>query len=151
MTSITLNYPAYDRLDLCENGSEVMDDSDNQESEYRTDSNKSAEDNDHCSSDDFSVRISDFCFATVIEKCGTVLLEKGKTPALKVMKKLAIINVIDFIKIEKRIELEEKQIMKKINNMKDRIRKKTDRTATGNKKIKLNTREEKTQHSAISL
>ena len=83
-------------------------------------------------------RISDVLFSTALADCGSALLKKAATPAMKIKKKKAMQEVIDYILLRKGVKATEQQILKKINNMKSRIKSKTDLKATGNKKIVLN-------------
>lgn len=90
------------------------------------------------SNDNSTSRISDVLFSTALENCGIALLKKSQTLAMKAKKKKATREMIDFILLRKGIQVTEQQISKKINNMKTRIKNKTDMKATGNKKIDLN-------------
>lgn len=85
-----------------------------------------------------STQISDFHFATALRRFGSVLLQKNQTPQMKKMKSQAAKEMIMHFLVEHGIELTEKQILKKVNNMKSRIKSKTDKKATGNKQISLN-------------
>lgn len=85
-----------------------------------------------------SSNISDLEFATAVSRLGSVLLTKNQTPQMKKKKSDAVKEIAMHFLVEKGLDLTEKQIIKKVNNMKSRIKTKTDKKATGNKKISLN-------------
>ncbi|EAT32987.1 AAEL014757-PA [Aedes aegypti] len=82
--------------------------------------------------------VSDVEFATALQRFGSVLLMKSQTPQLKKKKSDAVKEIIMHFLIEKGINMTEKQVLKKVNNMKSRIKTKTDKKATVNRKINLN-------------
>ncbi|XP_062553042.1 uncharacterized protein LOC134218164 [Armigeres subalbatus] len=88
-----------------------------------------------------SGQISDFRFATALRRFGSVLIQKSQTPQMKKLKAGAIKEMAMHFLLETGVELTEKQIMKKVNNMKSRIKSKTDKKATGNRQICLNSGE----------
>ncbi|KAK9695015.1 hypothetical protein QE152_g33148 [Popillia japonica] len=67
-----------------------------------------------------------------------ILLDKKMTPAIKSAKDTALKELTNIYNKNTKQNLDTKQVLKKINNMKSKIKKITDMTATGNKKIKLN-------------
>ncbi|XP_058820599.1 uncharacterized protein LOC131682843 [Topomyia yanbarensis] len=85
-----------------------------------------------------SQHISDFLFASALRRFGSVLLEKSQTPQVRKQKSNAAKEIIMYFLVETGMEITEKQIMKKVNNMKARIKAKTDKKATGNRQICLN-------------
>lgn len=66
------------------------------------------------------------------------ILEKSQVPEVKRKKKAAIQEMILFEE-NFAIPINSRQLLKKINNMKTRLKKKTDKNRTGNKPIILNT------------
>ena len=66
-----------------------------------------------------------------------VILEKSQTPKIKAKKDEAIRNVTRKYEVTFGKTLDAKSFLKKINNMKGRLKKKTDLKKTGNKAIKL--------------
>jgi uncharacterized protein YycO len=66
-----------------------------------------------------------------------VLIEKSQLPGAKVMKAKALVNAKLSIATNTGKAMDEKQILKKIANMKAQVKKKTDAMQTGNKKIVL--------------
>ncbi|XP_021698172.1 uncharacterized protein LOC110681550 [Aedes aegypti] len=74
---------------------------------------------------------------------GKVLLEKSQAPPIKEKKKNAAKDMCIQLLIQHGIDMTPKQVMKKINNLKARIKAKTDRKQTGNRKINLNGPERK--------
>lgn len=65
------------------------------------------------------------------------ILAKSQVPSMKRKKDLAISQVLQKYKSIFGKEIEAKMFLKKVNNMKTRLKKKTDLNQTGNKKIKL--------------
>ncbi|XP_037047214.1 uncharacterized protein LOC119082005 isoform X2 [Bradysia coprophila] len=79
-------------------------------------------------------RVSDFSFALLMQKCGSILLNKKKTNKVKRLKETAMTNVINVLAFENDVILTKNQVYKKINNMKSRVK---DKCLSG-KKIQLN-------------
>ncbi|CAH1962615.1 unnamed protein product [Acanthoscelides obtectus] len=75
-------------------------------------------------------------FVSIIEKF-PVLLEKSNIPEIKRKKANAIEEIKSKLADQLGIEMGESQISKKLNNLKARIKRKTDKNQTGNKKIQL--------------
>ncbi|XP_023312669.1 uncharacterized protein LOC111692787 [Anoplophora glabripennis] len=75
-------------------------------------------------------------FVSVIEKF-PILLEKSNIPDVKRKKANAIYEIKGKLAVEFGIELNDTQIWKKLNNLKTRIKRKTDKKQTGNRKIEL--------------
>ncbi|KAF5295039.1 hypothetical protein FQR65_LT10592 [Abscondita terminalis] len=75
-------------------------------------------------------------FVSVIEKF-PILLEKSNIPDVKRKKANAVSEIKGKLAVEFGIELNETQIWKKLNNLKTRIKRKTDKKQTGNRKIEL--------------
>jgi hypothetical protein len=71
------------------------------------------------------------------------ILAKSQVPSMKRKKDLAISQVVEKYKGVFGKEIDAKTLLKKVNNMKTRLKKKTDLNKTGNKKIKLVAWEEK--------
>lgn len=67
-----------------------------------------------------------------------ILLDKSQVPTVKAGKKHAVEQLILDMEKATTDKLTAEQVLKKINNMKTTVKKKTDRNATGNKKIVLN-------------
>uniref|UniRef100_A0A0A9X6D2 N-acetylmuramic acid 6-phosphate etherase n=1 Tax=Lygus hesperus TaxID=30085 RepID=A0A0A9X6D2_LYGHE len=70
-------------------------------------------------------------------KDNRVVLNKSQLPGMKAKKAAAITNIIEAVYKRTGQRLDEKQVMKKINNMKSKVKMKSDATRTGNKQIKL--------------
>lgn len=68
-----------------------------------------------------------------------ILLNKSQLPKIKCLKEKALEHMINHYNITFGKAITSKQIQKKINNMKTEVKRKTDKNATGNKKIKLKT------------
>ena len=66
-----------------------------------------------------------------------IILQKSQLPKLKKMKDEAIENVLAKYKLVFGKEIDSRSFMKKVNNMKTRMKKKTDFKKTGNTKINL--------------
>ncbi|XP_064639575.1 uncharacterized protein LOC135495090 [Lineus longissimus] len=66
-----------------------------------------------------------------------ILLSKSQTPVVKKQKAAAMKKLIAEYQQRSGIQMTEKQVNKKLNNMKTDLRTKADRTATGNKPIEL--------------
>lgn len=75
-------------------------------------------------------------FVLILKK-HKVLLEKSQVPAVKDKKKEASDKMLQELRQKNALEMTEDQLRKKLNNMKQAIKKKTDKNATGNKKIVL--------------
>lgn len=71
------------------------------------------------------------------------LLEKSQLPEAKRKKEEAILNVIHSFETNIGIKIDRKQLLKKVSNMKMRLKRKTDKNRTGNKPIVLNVWEKK--------
>ncbi|XP_031331493.1 uncharacterized protein LOC116162101 [Photinus pyralis] len=65
------------------------------------------------------------------------ILEKSQVPTMKLKKKRALEGIIQDYKAMFGKAITEKDFMKKVNNMKTRLKKKTDRNQTGNRPIRL--------------
>lgn len=65
------------------------------------------------------------------------VLEKSQIPKMKKAKDEAITKIVEKYKSTFGKEVEARLIMKKLNNMKTRLKKKTDVSETGNKKVVL--------------
>ncbi|XP_065080047.1 uncharacterized protein LOC135702922 [Ochlerotatus camptorhynchus] len=87
--------------------------------------------------------IQDAKFVDILISFGKTLLEKSQVPAMKQKKKTAMHEVCIQMLVQHGINMTVRQVMKKINNMKQRIKVKTDRRQTGNRKIILNELERK--------
>lgn len=72
-----------------------------------------------------SVRVSDLMFATAMKTCGSILLNRKKAAQLKRIKKKAVQKIIRYVSLQG-VVLTEDQVYKKINNMKSRIKSKTE-------------------------
>ncbi|XP_055628489.1 uncharacterized protein LOC129769969 [Toxorhynchites rutilus septentrionalis] len=83
----------------------------------------------------------DEIFVRVLKLYGKVLLEKSQVPEVKRKKKTALKVVEEQLLIQYGISMSGKQISKKVQNLKARIKEKTDTKATGNKKITLKSHE----------
>lgn len=79
----------------------------------------------------------------MLEELATVLLQKSQTPLMKVKKCDAVKKLAEELLIRYGIEYTEKQIIKKVHNLKNRVKAKTDLKQTGNKKINLGIAERK--------
>lgn len=80
-----------------------------------------------------AIRINDLFFAEAIQKFGCILFQKKQTSRVKELKKHAVKEVMDFIFVQKNVNLSEEQIYKKLNNMKARVK-----TKQSKKIVKLN-------------
>ncbi|KAJ8912352.1 hypothetical protein NQ315_014719 [Exocentrus adspersus] len=67
-----------------------------------------------------------------------IILDKKMTPAVKSAKDKALKELTEIYNKNTKQSLDIKQVLKKVNNMKSKIKKITDLKKTGNKKIKLN-------------
>lgn len=67
----------------------------------------------------------------------SILLSKSQVPEVKERKKKATMEVIESIFKKTGRRYESKVLQKKISNMKARVKAKTDRNKTGNRKVKL--------------
>ncbi|KAJ4429336.1 hypothetical protein ANN_26341, partial [Periplaneta americana] len=67
------------------------------------------------------------------------ILEKSQIPEMKRKKEAAIKDMIKLFEENFGTPINSRQLLKKINNMKTRLKKKTDKNRTGNKPIILNT------------
>jgi hypothetical protein len=72
-----------------------------------------------------------------------ILLDKSQVPEAKNKKILAIKELCQILQINAGKILEEKQVIKRIANMKAIVKQKTDSNQTGNKQVKLNNWENK--------
>ena len=75
-------------------------------------------------------------FVKLLKK-NPVLLNKSQVPSIKQAKSKAAAEVLKALEKNLALQMTEKALMKKVNNMKTKLREKTDLTKTGNKKIKL--------------
>lgn len=64
-------------------------------------------------------------------------LEKSQQPEMKKKKDAALLSLVKVYEVNFGKVITIKALLKKINNMKTRLKKKTDRNETGNKEIKL--------------
>lgn len=78
----------------------------------------------------------DVIFVTISQKCGSALLEKSQTPAIRAKKKVAIKSMIKHLS-DRGLPHTEIQVKKKLENMKSRLKKKVDTKKTGNLPITL--------------
>nr|XP_029716713.1 uncharacterized protein LOC115260022 [Aedes albopictus] len=85
----------------------------------------------------------DLKFVELLVTHGKVLLEKSQAPPVKDKKKDAGKEICVQMFVQHGVDMTPKQVMKKINNMKARIKAKTDRKQTGNRKILLTEAERK--------
>ena len=95
--------------------------------------------NDSIISDSISVSAEEdkqMCFVILLKE-HKVLLEKSQVPAVKAAKQKALRVMLCSYQQNTGVALSEKQLMKKINNVKTELRKKTDLNKTGNRKITL--------------
>lgn len=76
-------------------------------------------------------------FVTILEDF-KIVLDKSLTPSNKSAKEAALKELLYYYNKNTRHNLDLKQIKKKINNMKSKVKRLTDLKKTGNKKIKLN-------------
>ena len=67
-----------------------------------------------------------------------IILDKKMTPLAKSQKATALKQLTDMYNKNTKQNLDMKQIFKKINNMKNKVKKITDLKKTGNRRIKLN-------------
>lgn len=67
-----------------------------------------------------------------------IILDKRMTPPIKSAKDAALRELTELFNKNLNEKLNSKQVLKKVNNMKSKIKKITDLKRTGNKKIKLN-------------
>lgn len=67
-----------------------------------------------------------------------IILDKRMTPAIKSAKDKALKDLAEIYNKNMKQNLDIKQILKKVNNMKSKVKKIIDMKKTGNKKIKLN-------------
>lgn len=72
-----------------------------------------------------------------------MLPEKSQAPPIKEKKKDALKEICIQLLVQHGLDMVPKQIMKKINNLKGRIKQKTDLKQTGNRKIRLTETEKK--------
>ncbi|KAG5890703.1 hypothetical protein JTB14_016533 [Gonioctena quinquepunctata] len=70
-----------------------------------------------------------------------IILNKSQTPSVKTKKEEYLKQMKIDIQNKYGTMMDSKKILKKLNNLKTNIKKKTDRKATGNKKIKLSAAE----------
>jgi hypothetical protein len=75
-------------------------------------------------------------FADLLSQ-NAILLEKSQLPGVREKKKEAIARVIKAYHASQGKKIDEKQIFKRISNLKARLRKKTDKNRTGNRRIKI--------------
>lgn len=80
----------------------------------------------------------DLRFLEIIHSCGKDLLSKSQVPLVKKKKKDALQKVLDTCLSKYGVQYSEQQIKKKLENLKARVKAKTDRNKTGNKRIALN-------------
>jgi hypothetical protein len=66
-----------------------------------------------------------------------ILLDKSQVPAVKEGKRKAADRMLIRLELDLAMTMNEKSLMKKINNMKTKIKEKIDKNKTGNKKIIL--------------
>ncbi|KAG4071134.1 hypothetical protein HA402_008868 [Bradysia odoriphaga] len=67
-------------------------------------------------------RVSDFLFASLMQKCGSILLNKKKTNKVKRLKETAMTKVINILAVKNHAILSKAQVYKKMNNMKSRVK-----------------------------
>lgn len=85
-----------------------------------------------------SVVFNDLNFVKIIKSVGKCLLEKSQTPAMKNKKKNALKLVVSECLSKNGVQLTEQQAKRKLENLKMRVKAKTDAKKTGNKPIILN-------------
>ena len=91
-------------------------------------------------SDNNSVSVENtMVFLTTVLGKYPEILQKSQIPAAKRKKDVAIQEVIKLFEVNFGTPINSNQLLKKINNMKTRLKKKTDKNRTGNKPIVLNT------------
>lgn len=83
-----------------------------------------------------SVSVTDEEFVGIVGNYN-VVFSKSQTPTVRDAKNKALKNIRQEIMRQFGKTFTESQILKKINNMKSRLKKKTDKKATGNKVINL--------------
>lgn len=88
-------------------------------------------------------RISDLQFTVGIEKFGKILLSKSKTPTVKQKKHDAMEALIQYYYANHCAMFTEAQISKRVQNLKQKVKQKTDANKTGNKRINLSKCDEK--------
>ncbi|XP_062542306.1 uncharacterized protein LOC134210275 [Armigeres subalbatus] len=117
------------------------------EEEYLLDQELSSDEDDHHGGDpkmNGKKGAVKFCDdAKFVSAHGKILLEKSQAPPVKLKKKEAAKEMCVQLLIQHGIDMTHEQVMKKINNMKARIKAKTDRHQTGNRKIILKESEKK--------
>ncbi|XP_063907296.1 uncharacterized protein LOC135140975 [Zophobas morio] len=65
------------------------------------------------------------------------LLSKSQLPNEKAKKEKSLLEVVELYEVHLGLRISQQQLKKKINNMKSRLKKKTDKQKTGNKRITL--------------
>lgn len=81
---------------------------------------------------------NDFNFLKIIKSVGKCLLQKSHTPAMKQKKKDALVLVVSRCLAKHGIEITAQQAKRKLDNLKMRVKTKTDKKKTGNIPITLN-------------
>lgn len=85
--------------------------------------------------------LSDEQFLKILGEIGKVLLSKSQTPPMKAKKKEAVRDVIDSIEQLYEATLTASQVLKRLQNIKQRAKTKSDARKSGNEKIKLSAAE----------
>lgn len=75
-------------------------------------------------------------FVSLLENCAC-LFDKSQTPFAKAQKQKAILSLKKGYTINTGKEISDKQVLKKLSNMKARVKRKSDVMRTGNKRIRL--------------
>lgn len=87
--------------------------------------------------DDQTIRITDLEFVKAVEAVAPVLLQKSLAPKVKIAKKKANSDLIGYLLAEHSFMCTEAQATKRLANLKQRVKKKSDLKQTGNKPIVL--------------
>ncbi|XP_036343356.1 uncharacterized protein LOC118752556 [Rhagoletis pomonella] len=82
-------------------------------------------------------RVADQVFLKYLSKYGRILVSKSQTPSVKAKKQEATKLISRHLLIDKGIEYTPQQVSKKVQNLKAKLKAKTDVNRTGNRKINL--------------
>lgn len=86
--------------------------------------------------------VPDLEFIEAVKKIGVVLLQKSQTPTIKQQKKSAVEQLVSNFKQKHKVVYTDGQIYKRLQNIKQRVKTKTDAKRSGNERIILSKAEQ---------